>query len=211
MENSKRGLLIVISGPAGVGKGTICKSYLKKYSDTFFSVSTTTRNPRPGETDGVEYNFTTKENFESMIKDGDLLEHVEVFGNYYGTSKTWVENMIKQGNDVILEIEIVGANKVKQIYSEALLLFVMPPSEKELEKRIRGRQTEEEQEILQRLERSEEEINMMFKYDYFIVNDDVENAANQVRNIILAEKNSVKRYGKAQIEEYFAGIGEKDV
>lgn len=211
MSNFRKGLLIVISGPAGVGKGTICKAYLKKYPDTLFSVSTTTRKPREGETDGVEYNFTTKKHFKQMIENGELLEYVEVFGNYYGTSKKWVEDTLNSGEDVILEIEICGADNVKKLYNDALLLFVMPPSPKELEDRIRNRNSEGESEIEQRLSRSKEEINTMFKYDYFIVNEKVEDAVKQIRTIIVAEKNSVKRYGKNQVNEYFDLKADKDV
>lgn len=201
MSIPKKGLLVVLSGPAGVGKGTICKGYLKKYDDMVFSISTTTRKPREGETDGVEYNFTTKEKFQKLIEEDKLIEYVNVFDNYYGTSKEWVEKKINSGKDVMLEIEIVGASNIKKKYEDALLIFVLPPSRDELEKRIRTRNTEKEEEIINRLKRASEEIHRIKDYDYFLVNDDIEKSIEDLRSIIIAERNSVKRYGIQKAKE----------
>lgn len=208
MREKKKGLLIVISGPAGVGKGTICKKYFKKYDDMIFSVSTTTRKPRPGETDGVEYNFTTVENFKKLIQEDKLIEYVNVFDNFYGTSKEWVEEKIDSGKDVILEIEIVGASNIKKKYKDAVLIFVLPPTIGELEKRIRTRNTEEEDEIRGRLSRVVEEIKSMDKYNYFLINEDLDDSVEQLRHIILAERNSVQRYGQDRIKQYLKMVKE---
>lgn len=208
MASNKKGLLVVLSGPAGVGKGTICKGYLKKYDDMIFSVSTTTRKPREGETDGVEYNFTTKENFKKLIEEDKLIEYVNVFDNFYGTSKEWVEEKINSGKDVMLEIEIVGASNIKKKYEDALLVFVLPPNLDELEKRLRNRNTEEEEQIRKRLNRASEEIEKIKEYNYFLVNDDLDESIEDLRSIIIAERNSVRRYGKEKKAEVLKKIGE---
>ena len=202
----RKGLLVVVSGPAGVGKGTLCKAYMKKFDDMKLSVSNTTRLPRDGERDGVEYNFTTKENFLKMIEDDELLEYVNVFENYYGTSKKWVQEQLDMGNDIILEIDIVGAMNVKKTYDNALLLFIIPPSYEVLEKRLRNRNTDSDDQIRQRLERMEEEIKIMKDYDYFVVNDDIDESLDMMKSIIDTQRCSVKRYGQQEIESYLNTI-----
>ena len=202
----RKGLLVVVSGPAGVGKGTLCKAYMKKFDDMKLSVSNTTRLPRDGERDGVEYNFTTKENFLKMIENDELLEYVNVFENYYGTSKKWVQEQLDMGNDIILEIDIVGAMNVKKTYDNALLLFIIPPSYEVLEKRLRNRNTDSDDQIRQRLERMEEEIKIMKDYDYFVVNDDIDESLDMMKAIIDTQRCSVKRYGHQEIESYLNTI-----
>ena len=202
----RKGLLVVVSGPAGVGKGTLCKAYMKKFDDMKLSVSNTTRLPRDCERDGVEYNFTTKENFLKMIENDELLEYVNVFENYYGTSKKWVQEQLDMGNDIILEIDIVGAMNVKKTYDNALLLFIIPPSYEVLEKRLRNRNTDSDDQIRQRLERMEEEIKIMKDYDYFVVNDDIDESLDMMKAIIDTQRCSVKRYGQQEIESYLNTI-----
>lgn len=202
----RKGLLVVVSGPAGVGKGTLCKAYMKKFDDMKLSISNTTRLPRDGERDGVEYNFTTKENFLKMIENDELLEYVNVFENYYGTSKKWVQEQLDMGNDIILEIDIVGAMNVKKTYDNALLLFIIPPSYEVLEKRLRNRNTDSDDQIRQRLERMEEEIKIMKDYDYFVVNDDIDESLDMMKAIIDTQRCSVKRYGNQEIESYLNTI-----
>ena len=202
----KKGLLIVVSGPAGVGKGTLCKAYIKKFDDMKLSVSTTTRNPREGEKDGVEYNFTTVENFKKMIESDDLLEYVNVFDNYYGTSKKWVEEQIDLGNDIILEIDIVGAMNVKKVYNDAILIFLLPPSYEVLKSRLENRRTENADQIQKRLSRMTQEINIMRDYDYFVVNDDLDDSLTLMKSIIDSQRCSVKRYGDEKIDCYLKTI-----
>ena len=202
----KKGLLVVVSGPAGVGKGTLCKAYMKKFDDMKLSVSTTTRKPRDGERDGVEYNFTTKENFEKMIANDEMLEYVNVFDNYYGTSKAWVKEQIDNGQDIILEIDIVGAMNVRKIYKNAILIFILPPSFEVLENRIRTRNQDSDEQIKKRLDRMLEEVTIMKDYDYFVVNDKLDDALNLIRSIIDSERYSVQRYGKQEMEFYLENI-----
>lgn len=198
----RKGLLVVVSGPAGVGKGTICKAYINKFDDMKLSISTTTRKPRQGEKDGVEYNFTTKENFQKMVEDGQLLEYVNVFDNYYGTSKLWVEKQIEKGNDIILEIDIVGALNVKKIYPNAILIFILPPSFEILESRIRNRNQDSNEQIKKRLERVCEEVNAMRDYDYFVINDELEKSLDFIKSIIDSQRCSVSRYGMQKLDLY---------
>ena len=160
----------MVSGFSGSGKGTIMKELMKKYADSSaLSISATTRNPRPGETDGVEYFFRTKEQFEQMIKDDALIEYAQFVGNYYGTPKAYVEEQLEAGKDVILEIEIQGALKVKEKFPDTLLLFVTPPSAKELKNRLIGRGTETMDVIESRLARAVEEAEGIESYDYLVV------------------------------------------
>ncbi len=186
-----KGKLIIISGWSGAGKGTICRRLLEKYPDAFvLSISATTRQPREGEVDGREYFFVTTERFEQMIADGELLEHACYVGNYYGTPKPWVEEQLREGKNVILEIEVQGAFQVKQLIPEAVLLFVVAPSMEELRRRLEGRNSETAEQIEDRLKRAEEESVFAEKYDYIIVNDIVEKSVDLVHNIILSEKNT---------------------
>ena len=185
MIRKNRGILTVVSGFSGSGKGTIMKELMKKYADSYaLSISATTRNPRPGETDGVEYFFRTKEQFEQMIKDDALIEYAQFVGNYYGTPKAYVEEQLEAGKDVILEIEIQGALKVKKRFPDALLLFVTPPSAEELRKRLVGRGTETLEVINARLARAAEEASGMEAYDYLLVNDDLDRCVEEMHNLI---------------------------
>ena len=184
--NSK-GVLTVVSGFSGAGKGTIMKRLIEKYDNYALSVSATTRSPRPGEEEGISYFFVETETFEQMIRDDALIEYARYVDNYYGTPKTYVESKLSEGRDVILEIEIQGALKVKERYPDTLLLFVTAPSVQELKKRLIGRGTETEQVIEDRLKRAVEEAEGMDRYDYLIVNDDLETAVDTVHQIIQAE------------------------
>lgn len=185
---NKQGILTVISGFSGAGKGTLVKALIEKH-DYCISVSATTRKPREGELHGREYFFLTREEFESMIKNDELIEWAEYVNNYYGTPKQYVQEQLMKGNDVILEIEIQGALKVRKQFPDALLLFVTPPSAKELETRLIGRGTEDLDTIKKRLARAVEEAVYMNDYDYIIVNDDLEACVDQTNQIITNEHN----------------------
>ena len=198
----KKGLLVVVSGPSGAGKGTICKNFMELNKEMLLSISSTTRNPRENEIDGVNYNFITKQDFEDLIGTDSLLEYVHVFGNYYGTPKKWVLECIEKGKDVLLEIEIVGAMKVKQKYPDAILVFVLPPSLKELKNRIVTRGTETIEQIENRMARAMQEIKTIEKYDYFIFNDNLTRAVDDLEAIISAEKNKVNRYSQEIVKIY---------
>ncbi len=191
-----KGILCVVSGPAGVGKGSVCKDYLNRYENTFLSVSATTRQPRPGEEHGISYYFKTKEEFEEMIENGDLLEYARFCDNYYGTPKKEVQRSLDEGKDIILEIEVQGALKVKEIMPEAVLIFIFPPSFEELEKRLVGRNTETPEVIEKRLFRAKEELMISKQYDYIVVNDEIELASQKIHCIIDAEKQKVSRNKK---------------
>lgn len=184
---NKKGILTVVSGFSGAGKGTIMKELLKKYDNYALSVSATTRVPRPGETDGREYFFKTKEEFEKMIAQDELIEYASYVNNYYGTPKAYVEEQLEAGKDVILEIEIQGALKVKEKMPDTLLLFITPPSVEELRKRLVGRGTETMEVIESRLKRAGEEAEGMDRYDYLIVNDKLDICVEDVHEIIRGE------------------------
>ncbi len=198
----RKGLLVVVSGPSGAGKGTICKNFMELNKQMLLSISSTTRNPRENEIDGVNYNFIRKEDFEDLIGTDALLEYVHVFGNYYGTPKKWVLDCIEKGKDVLLEIEIVGAMKVKEKYPDAILVFVLPPSLKELKNRIVTRGTETTEQIENRMARAMQEIKTIEKYDYFIFNDNLTRAVDDLEAILSAEKNKVKRYSQEIVKIY---------
>lgn len=187
------GLLIVISGPSGVGKGTVCKRLLSDNDKISLSVSATTRKARTGEIDKVSYFFMGKEEFEDMVEKKEFLEYAYVHGNYYGTPKKYVLDKIEKGQDVLLEIDIQGALKVKDIYPEGVFIFIMPPSMEELKKRIVNRGTETEEAIARRLEAAYKEIEYVFKYDYVVLNDEIETAVNKIESILDAEKCKVNR------------------
>lgn len=184
----QKGLLLVLSGPSGVGKGTICKELRQQQSDIIYSVSATTRAPRIGEIDGENYFFKNRDEFESMIKNDLLLEWAEYVGNYYGTPRSFVEEVINQGKDVILEIEVQGALKVKEKYPEGTFIFLMPPSFAELKSRISQRGTETPESLLNRMNVAKSELLMMKHYDYAVVNDKVTNAVQSIKAIIEAER-----------------------
>jgi len=183
----ERGLLIVLSGPAGVGKGTVCSALRQSTSDICYSVSATTRQPRAGEVDGVNYFFKSKEEFKQMIKDNKLLEWAEYVGNFYGTPIDYVEQTLNEGKDIILEIEVQGALKVRERFPEGVFIFLMPPSLAELRKRIEGRGTETADVIDKRMTVAKEEIEMMKKYDYVVENDEVNLAVERIKSIVIAE------------------------
>ncbi len=197
MEKDK-GLLIVLSGPSGVGKGTVCSALRKTDQDLVYSVSATTRKPREGEQEGINYFFKTKDAFEEMIKQDELLEWAEYVGNYYGTPRQFVNEQLQLGRNVILEIEVQGALKVKKSFAEAVFIFLCPPSLEELQQRIFHRGTETDESISNRMAVAKEEIHMMAHYDYVVVNDQVEAACHRISAIITAEhckkERKVKQY-----------------
>ena len=188
---SDRGMLAVVSGFSGAGKGTLMKRLLEKYDCYALSVSATTRAPRDGEEHGREYFFHTKEEFEELILQDALIEYAKYVDNYYGTPKSYVEKQLEAGKDVILEIEIQGALKVKEKLPDTLLLFVTPPSAEELKRRLEGRGTETPEVIASRLRRASEEAKAMPLYDYILVNDDLETCINQMHEIIQSQHNTI--------------------
>lgn len=188
-----RGILIIVSGFSGAGKGTIMKKLMRDYDNYALSISATTRNPRPGEVDGREYFFKTVEEFENMIENDLLIEYAQYVGNYYGTPKEYVESMLDQGKDVFLEIELQGAMKVKEKFPDTLLVFVTPPSAGVLKKRLVERNTEDMATINARLSRASEEADYLEKYDYLLINDDLDKCVKELHNIIKSEHSKVSR------------------
>ena len=187
------GLLVVISGPAGAGKGTVVKELVKD-ENIEVSVSATTRQPRNGEENGVHYHFLSREQFQEMIKENGFLEYAEYCGNYYGSPKKQAEEWMDQGKDVILEIEVQGCKKIKEQNPDCVSIFIMPPSMEVLEKRLRGRGTETEDVILRRMERAKEEIALAAEYDYIVVNGPIEECVDDVFSVIRAEKLKASRF-----------------
>ncbi len=199
---SKPGMLVVISGPSGSGKGTVVKK-LNPEDGYALSISMTTREPRAGELDGRDYFFTTRENFQNIRSQDGFLEHAEFVGNMYGTPKSYVEEQISLGKTVILEIDVNGALQVKERFNNCVLIFLMPPSSEELEKRLIGRNSEDEATIKRRLMRAKDEIQVIDKYDYLVINDTVEKAVKSINIIVAAE---FMRPGRSQEEiSYFKG------
>lgn len=186
-RKKQKGNLIVLSGPSGVGKSTVISELLSERSDIHFSVSFTTRAPRVGEENGVNYNFVDRVEFERMIAAGELLEHAEYVGNYYGTSLKVIRDKLDQGVDVLLDIEVQGAAKVREKCPEAVLIFIVPPSFEELSRRLHGRNTDGEDVINGRLQKAREEYKEIVNYDYLVVNDKVPDAAAEIMAILLAE------------------------
>lgn len=189
MNSKKRGMLVLYTGSSGVGKGTIMQELLKRDKNIRLSVSNTTRPPREGEIDGVHYNFVTKEQFESLIQKDGYLEYAEYCGNYYGTPKQQVEDLLNQGYDVFLEIEVCGGLQIMKKYPDVLSIFVLPPSIDTLEKRLRRRGTEDEETILKRLGEAKREIECSEKYKYVVVNDRLEDAVDEILDILKKEKS----------------------
>ncbi len=185
---NKRGTLFVVTGPSGAGKGTVLKKVMAATDHLYFSISATTRAPRPGEVHGVHYHFITRESFAQLIREERLLEHAEYVGNFYGTPLDPVLEHLAQGDDVILEIEIQGAKQVKARYPEAALVFIAPPSFDELERRLRGRGTETEETILRRMDTARRECAHMDAFQYIVLNDTPENGAYWLLTIITAHR-----------------------
>ena len=198
----RKGLLLVVSGPSGAGKGTICKEFLNNNKDVKLSVSATTRSPREGEVDGVNYFFVSKDKFKEMIDNNELLEHAQIYDNFYVTPKAAILENLENGHDVVLEIEMQGARQIKEVYPEGVFIFILPPSLSELKNRIVGRGTETEEQIHKRFSCAFDEICQIEDYDYFIVNKDVETSAYELESIISAEKNKVVKYKDSIIRKF---------
>jgi guanylate kinase len=186
--SNDRGILMVLSGPSGVGKGTVCSALRKNTNDLVYSVSATTREPRQGEVNGVNYFFKTRDQFLEMIEKDELLEWAEYVGNYYGTPRHFVEEILSSGKDIILEIEVQGALQVKEKFPEGVFTFLLPPSLDELQNRIETRGTESEESIRNRMSVARAEMRMLEYYDYAIVNDEVETACRRIQSILIAER-----------------------
>ena len=206
MKLNHRGLLIVLSGPSGVGKGTVRKALFEMPEQEFvYSVSMTTRAPRPGEVDGVDYYFVSREEFERQIAAGNLLEYAEFVGNYYGTPKDKVEEQLNTGKEVILEIEVNGAFQVREKCKDAVFIFLVPPTRRALYDRLKSRGTECEERILARINKANKEFRLAHQYDYIVVNDEIYNAADRIMAIIRAEHAKTFR----SIHEYLKLIEEE--
>lgn len=190
---NRKGLLIVVSGPSGAGKGTICKKLLENNTRIMVSVSATTRAPRAGEEDGKNYFFINKEHFKEMLAQDEFLEYAKVYDNYYGTPKKYVLDNLNCGNDVLLEIDIAGALKIKESFRDGVFIFILPPSMEELKKRIVGRGTESEEDIKKRYGAALDEIHQVIKYDYAVINDDLDRALIDIQSILRAERCKVSR------------------
>lgn len=192
----KRGLLLVVSGPSGTGKGTICKKMVGMNDAIKLSVSATTRQPRLGEKEGISYYFKTREEFEKMVENGEFLEHAMIYDNYYGTPKQAIVDQLDAGVDVILEIEMQGARQIREVCPDAVFVFILPPSLDELKHRIVGRGTETKEQIEKRFNSAYNEIKLLGDYDYFIFNNIVDKSAEEIFEIIKSEKSRVARYKK---------------
>lgn len=190
------GILFILSGPSGVGKGTVRKRLFEEQTDLQYSISMTTRNMRPGEVEGVDYFYRSKEEFEQMITDNELLEYAKYVNNYYGTPRAFVEETLAKGKDVFLEIEVQGALQVKNNFPQGVFIFLFPPSLDELKNRIVSRGTETEELVINRLKEARKEIEMMHAYDYVVVNDDIDQAVERVKTIIKAEHLKRERVEK---------------
>lgn len=191
--DSNKGMLVVVSGPAGVGKGTLCRELMAESSGLEYSVSVTTRAPRPGETEGKEYYFRSREEFEKMIENNELLEWAEFCGHLYGTPRFHVEKLLKKNKKVILEIDTQGARQVKKLFPQGIFIFIVPPSFQVLARRLRGRGTESEEAISFRLAKAVEELKNFKDYDYVVENDEICTAVEKIKSIIIAESCSTKR------------------
>ena len=208
MKQTREGLLLVVSGPAGVGKGSINHALIQRNSDIRMSVSATTRSPRPGEINGVHYFFKSEEEFRKMIDEGAFLEYMRVFNtHYYGTPKSFVEQELKEGRSVVLEIDVQGAMRVKAAYPDAVLIFIAPPSMSELKTRLIGRGTESAEAVERRFENAYKELDYVKEYDYVVVNDILDLAIARVEHILSAERCRSVRNGEL-IEKLLGGRNE---
>ena len=205
----RRGLLIILSSPSGAGKSTLAKRLMAWDPTLSFSVSATTRNPRPGETDGVEYYFKTKSEFEAMVDAGDMLEHAEVFGNYYGTPKGPVEASMTAGRDTIFDIDWQGGQQIRRssLANDVVSIFILPPSIADLESRLRGRAQDSDEVIANRMAQSRDEISHWAEYDYVIVNRDVDAAEAELKTILMAERSRANRQPK--LNEFVRGLNKE--
>lgn len=208
----KKGILIVLSGFSGAGKGTVVKNLMKKYDEYVLSISMTTREPREGEQDGVEYFFRTREEFEKTIAQNGLIEYAEYCGNYYGSPRAYVEENLEAGRNVILEIEIQGAIKIREQYPESLLLFITPPNADELKRRLVGRGTETMEVIEERLSRAVEESEGIEAYDYIVVNDQLDECVEEVHRLVNDARRAPVRSQKfiSKIREELKGFAKGD-
>lgn len=206
IKTKKKGILTVISGPSGCGKDTVTQELLKKRKNIWVSISCTSRLPRPNEENGKDYYFLTKEEFENKIKNNEMLEYAEYADNYYGTPKEYIQSHLDNGEDVFLIIEIQGAMKIKELLPETLFIFILPPSMKELKNRLENRKTETKEKIDKRFKQAYTEINEVSKYNYVVVNDEVENATMKIDAILTAEKCRVDR-----IEEVYLNTEEETI
>ncbi len=187
------GNLIVLTGPSGVGKGTLTAKLLPSVPKLVKSVSVTTRKQRPGEQDGIDYFFKTKDEFDLMCQQNDLMEHAQFAGNWYGTPRSWVDEQLEQGNDVLLEIEVQGANQVSESRPQSLLIFVSPPSFDELRARLQGRATETPEKIAERLAKAERELKQRHQFHYEVINDDIEVSVQNLIHIVYAERCRIRK------------------
>lgn len=200
IKHKKQGNLIIISGTSCAGKGTVIDELLKKNKNLTLSISYTSRKMRSGETEGVEYKFVSLEEFERKIKDEEFLEYINYSGNYYGTGKKEIKELLDNGKDVILEIEVRGAQKVKEMFPETILIFIMAPSMEEVKRRIKARGKETNEQIIKRFQTAYNEINEIPKYNYIVVNDEIENAVAKIEAILLSEKCRVDRIEEIAVE-----------
>lgn len=203
---AKRGMLIVLSGPSGVGKGTVRKALFEDQTVDFnYSISMTTRSPREGEKNGVDYYFVSKEQFEENIKNGEMLEYAKYVDNYYGTPLKYVNDQLDSGHDVFLEIEVNGALQVRANCPDGVFIFLTPPDIKELRSRLVGRGTDDLEVINKRIQKASKEIRMMQNYDYAIVNDKIDNAVNQIKDVVKSERLKVNRV----MPDYLSSLGDE--
>ena len=208
MTMTRRGLLLILSSPSGAGKSTLSRKLMAWDTDLSFSVSATTRSPRTGEVDGREYYFKTRADFQAMVKDGQMLEHAEVFGNFYGSPRGPVEDAMTQGRDTLFDIDWQGGQQIKQaMRGDVVSIFILPPSIAELESRLRGRAQDSEQVIAQRMAKSQAEISHWMEYDYVIVNRDLDTAFGELVTILQAER--LRRDRQPHLADFVRGLNQE--